>query len=230
MNVSVAYNQFNGRLQVESSAMRIEQRLAMASFGMSLDGGWLVRAWVGGVLDGQLYDSSHSGLTGGGYGEHTIEGGWLASAQIAKRLLDQDGVIPFIQGTFTAGWSQLRMTPKTGHPAFGRKDGFLATDLRLSVSAGWTVAGVWTPYVSARFFAAPFYWHQGDGWYTSDPYRSGQDVDHFQVGVGSTFTLPGNFALFVDYAALGETALTAGLGYSWTTGSGKTTVTTPATR
>ena len=200
--------------------MRVEQELAMASFGMTLDESWFVRAWAGGVLGGTLYDSPHSGLSGPQYGTHTITGGWLLSAQLTRRLRAQDGWLPFVQGTFTVGWSQMRITPAAGQPDAGRKDGFLGTDLRVSAIAGWTIADLWTPYVSARAFAAPFFWQEGEGWYTSDPYKSGQDVDHFQVGVGSTFKVPGGFAVFVDYAALGEQALTAGIAYGWTNSMG----------
>lgn len=230
MNVALALNSFSGRLQVESSAMRIEQNLAMASFGLSLSDGWFARVWVGGVLDGTLTNASHSGLTGPGYGSHVIEGGWIASAQISRQLVREHGWTPFVQSSFTVGWSQMDMTPAAGHANFGRRDGFLATDLRISVAAGWTFFELVAPYVRASAFAAPFYWHQGEGWFTSEPYRSGQDTDHFQVGAGATVLLPANVSAFVDFAALGESAITAGVSYSWATSGDLALPTAPAAR
>ncbi len=214
MSVALALNTFTGRLQVGDSPMRIEQRLAMASFGLALNKSWYLRAWAGGMLDGRLYDSAHSDLKGPPRGRHELTPGWLLSAQATRRLLAQDGWAPFLNATFTIGWSQLGTSPEKGQTGVPEHTGFVATDLRIAATAGWTVGEMWTPYASLRAFAAPFYWHLADKGFADSSSLSGQDVDHYQVAVGSTLRL-GGVSVFVDWSMTGETALTAGLGYAW---------------
>ncbi|GEM_PF-3060380 len=215
MDVTLAYNQFTGRLQVGDTPMRVEQRLAMGSVGLALTENWYIRMWGGGLIDGRLYDSQHSDLKGGLLGNHRLDSGWVISAQAVRSLMAQAGWVPFINGTMTIGWSQLTTSPEPGQNQSYEADEFLATDLRVGAIAGWTVADFFTPYASVRLFAAPFYWHFGEDWHGQSNYKSGQDVDHYAVAVGATATLPGGFRAFVDWSMLGETGLTAGLGYSF---------------
>lgn len=212
MSVALAYNTFTGRLQVNDTPMQMRQSLAMAAFGMALDDDWFGRAWIGGVLDGTLVDSAHSGLTGAKRGSHRVTPGWVVSAQATRRLLPQDGVVPFINTTFTIGWSQMGTERDADSQIASTETRFLSTDLRVAATAGWTIADVWTPYVGGRAFAAPFYWYNDGGSATDTDSLSGQDVNHYQVAIGSTVTV-GKFSAFFDWSMLGEKAVTAGLGY-----------------
>jgi len=81
----------------------------------------------------------------------------------------------------------------------------VSTDVRLGVTAGKTIRGIMTPYLSARVFGGPIFWRYGGQSVTAT------DAYHYQVGGGFSLGL-GRFDLHLEVAPLGERDLAAGAG------------------
>ncbi len=84
------------------------------------------------------------------------------------------------------------------------KSRYTAGDVRFGVICGKTLWDVFTPYGVARIFGGPvFYGAAG---------VAGTDLYHFQLGVGATVSVARRVDFFVEGIALGERALTGGIG------------------
>jgi opacity protein-like surface antigen len=99
--------------------------------------------------------------------------------------------------SFSAATTQLQGTEEAiGYEAF---------DLRLGGIAGFTLLDILSPYVLARVFGGPVYWHyQGQA-------VTGTDVSHYQVGAGVAVAVARRMEVFAEGVPLGERALAAGV-------------------
>ena len=84
-----------------------------------------------------------------------------------------------------------------------------ATDLRASVVLGKRLFDVWLPYVGGAVFGGPvFFAPAGQS-------RTGNDVHHYRLTAGSSFSLPAHLEAFVEVGFLGEQAVLGGLGWTF---------------
>jgi hypothetical protein len=86
-----------------------------------------------------------------------------------------------------------------------RSISFAATDVRLSLTAGYTIKDRLQVYLSPKVYGGPIF-HLTN----SDAVR-GSDRYFVQAGMGMTLLLPGDFMLFVNGSPLGEQTLGGGL-------------------
>ncbi len=137
----------------------------------------------------------------GGPGARTLRG-FFAGAGWSWSVVDQKGAIPFVMvGVSVAG--------SLATPEAGGDDALYALDIRGSVTAGYTLAKRWTPYVVGRLFGGPVVLAERGTSYL------GTDIYHFQLGAGLVVGLPGGFDLSVELVPLGEQRVSAGVGYSF---------------
>jgi hypothetical protein len=123
---------------------------------------------------------------------------------VSYRLVDPAKQPLFVLLGATLAGSTSQTTPAAGYP--GGRERYSAFDLRGSITAGKTFAGVLSPYAVARAFGGPVFWRL-DGASTT-----GTDSHHYQLGLGLSVTLPAGLDLFVEIAPLGEARASAGLG------------------
>lgn len=137
----------------------------------------------------------------GGPGADTLRGLFFG-AGASWALLEQKGAIPFVM-------VGLSVAASLAAPERGGDDGLYAFDIRGSVTAGYTLAQRWTPYVVGRVFGGPVvYVHDRETF-------GGTDVYHFQLGAGLVVGLPGGFDVSAEVIPLGEQRISAGVGYSF---------------
>ena len=148
-------------------------------------------------------------LSGGGIGYARLGGpaaetlrGFFAGAGVSWSVLDQKGAIPFVM-------IGLALAGSLAVPGRGGDDALYAFDLRGSVTAGYTLAKRWTPYLVGRLFGGPAFLAERGRTYV------GTDVWHFQLGAGLVVGLPGGFDLSAELVPLGEQRVSAGLGYAF---------------
>jgi hypothetical protein len=83
---------------------------------------------------------------------------------------------------------------------------YAAMDLRLGGQLGVELAKVLHPYVLARVFGGPVFWHHAGEAVT------GTDTHHFQLGAGLAVSLGPSWNAFAEGVPLGERALSVGVG------------------
>lgn len=136
-------------------------------------------------------------------GSHEVGPGWLGSAGLSWRVLEDEGALPYLVFSATAG----------GAGVSTRKDdtrgSYLGIDFRFGATAGKTFFGWLSPYVALRAFGGPIFWTV-DG--TTEV---GTDKYHVQGALGSVFILPEGFDLFVEGEPGGEQGVFGGVGYRY---------------
>ena len=174
----------------------VEMTTVSLAAGWSLDERRTVRAAVGAILDGTLRRD--------GQRAHDGDSGALAAVGLEYRARAGAGKQPSIDlsGYFGMSWAQ------TTAPDSGVETDYLATDLRLGAAAGWSLRERTYSYVSARVFGGPVSWE------IDAEDVTGNDVHHYQLGVGSAAEL-GPVSVFAEYFGLGETALAFGVSAAW---------------
>jgi hypothetical protein len=171
----------------------LEQVTALASVSWRLGPTLTLQAGAGALLGGSLQDLD---------GRHPFDPGLVLQVSGSWLLVPPREGGPFVATSL--GLSFLRAATQAG-PA-GPAANFTAVDAFVSASAGWPVAGWLSPYVAAKLFGGPVWWHRSSGAVT------GTDASHYQVAVGAAAALPGRFDLLAEWAPLGARAITVALG------------------
>jgi hypothetical protein len=151
---------------------------------------------AGGVAGGELsHNGSHDSIGPGFAG--AVGAGW--------RVVSETDTIPFVQLTATiSGTHMLTKTTINGREEAPR---FTAFDLRLGSVLGKTLFDSFTPYVVARIFGGPAYWHFEGAAVT------GTDLHKYQLGGGMALALfDRRLDLFAEGVPLGEQGLVFGAG------------------
>jgi hypothetical protein len=116
---------------------------------------------------------------------------------VSWRVLDAERALPFVVLT---GLVSFEATHTTGDVPYE------ALDFRLGGVVGWTLAGVVSPFATARAFGGPVYWRDANGSVT------GTDASHYQVGAGVAALVAKRVDLFAEGVPLGERAISVGVG------------------
>ncbi len=140
--------------------------------------GWSVTA--GGIVAGSIGGRDvHGGATVAGVAS------WLPVYEHARR--------PFVALTASLGTALVRGTADDGSAHL-----WSAWDLRGGASVGKTLWGHLVPYVSARVFGGPVFWHLAGAGVT------GSDRYHVTAGAGLTVRLPARLDATIEAMPLGE--------------------------
>jgi hypothetical protein len=145
-----------------------------------------------GVAAGALVGGRLVGVEGG---QAALGPGAVTSVSLAFTALEQLGARPFVMlsGAASFGFSRSTEGPYT------------ALDVRVGVTAGYTLFDRLSPYLVARAFGGPVFWRG----------QMGTDAFHYQLGLGAVLGLPAGFDLSVEFVPLGEQRLTGGVGISF---------------
>ncbi len=190
--VGLAFGAFRSRLSfAERGFLDIEEMALGASFEKKLSKRVTLQVSGGGIAFARL----------GAPGAEVLRG-LFAGVGASWSIVDQKGPIPFVMVGASVAVS-------LAVPSRGGDDALYAADLRGSVTAGYTFAKRFTPYLVGRAFGGPVVAVEGG---RSDV---GTDIYHFQVGAGLVVGLPAGFDLSVELVPLGEQRVSAGLGYSF---------------
>lgn len=174
----------------------VEMSTVSVSAGWLVDDRWTVRASAGAVLGGELKPDDGT--------VHDVDSGALAGIGAEYRALTAGPGDPFVDVSLSLGFSWARTSL---NEATGRQD-YSAADARLGVRYGFNVRNRFFPFLSARVFGGPVKWDPaGDD-------ATGSDIHHYQMGAGAAARF-GAFAIFAEFAGLGEKAFSAGLSTAW---------------
>jgi hypothetical protein len=135
---------------------------------------------------------------------YALDPGPLGAASFSYRAVDDRGARPFVllSLSLAASWATTTLRGSSA------SDAMTATDVRLGVTAGKTIARVMTPYLAVRAFGGPVLWtHDGES-------ATGTDAYHYQVGGGFSLAL-GRADVHMEVAPLGERALACGAGFAF---------------
>ncbi len=191
IQISAGYSQIWSHLHFDTGyEPTVNQQAVAGSVGYFWSSGWSLHAGGGIVLGGTI---EGEGL------EFELGQGWLASVRAGKRLLQQKGPIPFMNMSLALSFSMNRVSGGIPEEA-----DWISSDVRLNLTAGYTLFDFWQLYLSPKLFGGPIFWEQEDG-------RSqGRDRYFFQAGVGTAFLLPFGLTVFAEGSPLGEQAISAG--------------------
>ncbi|MBN1757873.1 MAG: hypothetical protein JW863_06120 [Chitinispirillaceae bacterium] len=143
-------------------------------------------------------------VLGGTFSDHDIslflKYGPVVSFRYSRILMTEYFPIPFIvagvSGSFS--WTAAEET-------HAGRNSFFASDVRLSVTSGYTFWNRLQVYLSPKVFGGPVI-------RVTDSNRvRGSDRYFFQAGMGMTVILPGEIMIFVNGSPLGEQVLGGGL-------------------
>jgi hypothetical protein len=172
-----------------------DEQVVVGSFGRRLGDVVSLRLGAGAIVGGRLVDH---GL------HYDLSPGWLVSATAAREWLGSSAQGWFVSTAVVIGVSGAHTTN-----AIDGRASLVAQDNRLSVVAGKTIAGVWSPYFTARAFGGPVFWRRG-----------GQDVvggdqHHYGIGAGGSFTIRGLVDVVGEATLIGEKTFTLGASFSF---------------
>jgi len=131
-----------------------------------------------------------------------LRSGFLASAALSWRVVDEGATLPFV--VFNAALSALLAKALLDEQV----GDYRATDFRFSATAGKSLEWV-TAYLSLRVFGGPVFLT------TDGETRVGGDRYHVQAALGAVFALPAGFDLFGELAPVAEESVFAGVGYRY---------------
>jgi len=186
--VTGALSGFSTQIEFDSATrLSVEQLAATATVGnfASPRLGW--SATAGGVVAGRIEGRD---VTGGATVAGTLS--WLPVYERAVR--------PFVAVTATLGSSYVRARADDE-----MQHTWWAFDLRGGVTVGKTFAGRWVPYVSARSFGGPVFWHHAGAGVT------GSDRYHVTLGAGLIVRLPRSMDVTLEAMPLGEQSAALGV-------------------
>ena len=147
--------------------------------------GWSVTA--GGIVAGSVEDRAiHGGVTVAGAVT------WLAVYEQASR--------PFVAVTGSLGTALIRAIADDN-----RTYSWSAWDLRGGAIVGKTFAKRVVPYLAARAFGGPVFWHRNNASVV------GSDRYHVTAGLGVTVRLPSRVDLTLEGMPLGEQSASGGV-------------------
>jgi hypothetical protein len=126
--------------------------------------------------------------------------GPLVSVKYSRILLTEYSYIPFIVAGVSGSFSWTAAEATGTAP-----NSFIATDVRLSITAGYTLWNRLQLYLSPKVFGGPIFHNTGG------TVVRGFDRHFFQTGMGATVILPKEFMLFVNGSPLGERSLGGGV-------------------
>lgn len=192
IQASMMYNWFQSGLKfTDGTSAVLTQRTAGAdlawhfvsrrSFGIS----------AGSVLGGRF---SHRDTS------ITLKYGPVVSFKFSRILMTEYSYIPFIVAGVSGSFSWTAAEEKGAG-----SNSFVASDLRLSFTVGYTLWERLQVYLLPKAFGGPIIHFAG-----GNAVR-GSDRYFFQAGMGLTVVLPGEFMLFINGSPLGERALGGGV-------------------
>lgn len=185
--VTGAVSSFSTQIKFDGARVPVEQLAATATVGNfpSPRLGWSVTA--GGILGGEVEGRD---VSGGGTLVGTLT--WLPVYERAVR--------PFVALTGSLGASFARAQADDQMTR-----SWVGTDARAGVTVGKTFAARWVPYLAARVFEGPVFWHRaGDDVVGGDRY-------HVTFGGGLIVRLPGSVDVTVEGMPLGERSAAVGV-------------------
>ena len=127
----------------------------------------------------------------------------MAGLNVSFNILDGSGLLPFLTAAAGFSLSQAR-TDRAGEAAT-----LTSVDRRLSLVVGKQLWERVSPYIGGSLFGGGVKWRL-DG----EEVRGG-DRHHYQVLAGCSVALPLGLVAFAEGAALGERALSGGLGLTF---------------
>jgi hypothetical protein len=148
--------------------------------------------YIGGMFIGGEYIDNYTRLDLKQGGVVSVKGMW--------HFLEQKKAVPFGVTSLSVSVSKVDAV-KTGNVS----NSFLATDVRLGLTAGYTIRNFLQVYISPKVFGGPVFWYHG-----SDRVQ-GRDRYFIQAACGASFLLPKGFVIFVNGSALGEQAVGGGV-------------------
>lgn len=121
-----------------------------------------------------------------------------------KQIAPGQGARPTVDFSLglSAAWAE------TEERFTGTAADYSAADLRAGVRAMWPIGQRFYPYTAARVFGGPVNWN-----WSGDEVQ-GSDAHHYQLAVGLAASL-GRVALQVEWGAVGEKSLSAGISSLW---------------
>jgi hypothetical protein len=131
---------------------------------------------------------------------YTLAPGFVGVVGGSFRVVDPDGMVPFVLLTAQVSYASSSTTGDVGYNAL---------DFRLGTAIGTTLWHALTVYGVGRAFGGPVYWR------FAGTALVGTDDHHWQVGGGFSLRVLRRVDLFAEGIPLGELGVSAGAGYSF---------------
>lgn len=137
--------------------------------------------------------------------DRSLAPGWIASVAATFRVVDDQGPVPYVLLTASAGAMHAATRE---HPTElpGVRGAYTGVDLRFGVTIGKTFADVVSPYIAARVFGGPVIWSE------AGEARLGSDLYHFQPAFGLSLILPQGLDVFAEGQPWFERGFVVGIG------------------
>ena len=159
-----------------------------------------VTATIGHFVSARVgFSFTAGGIVAGSIEHRDVAGGATIGASLSYLAVYEAARRPFVGVSASFGTALIRGTADDGSAR-----SWSAWDLRGGAIVGKTLAGHWVPYVAARAFGGPVFWHRGGSSVT------GSDRYHVTAGLGLIVRLPAHVDLTVEVMPLGEQSATAG--------------------
>jgi hypothetical protein len=173
----------------------LRQHATVGTVGYRLGKQSMLQGSLGAVVAGEL---EAEGVV------HDVAPGFVTSIAVSHQWL-KPGAWYVVSSLAISVSTAETSANQAGNQVTGR---LTATDLRLSILAGYTFNGIVSPYLLVRGFGGPVFWED------AGTNRTGTDRDHYAVGAGMVVRV-GKFGLNISGSAVGERSASAGIDFSF---------------
>ena len=179
-----------------SDEVEIEMNTVSLAGAWRFDEKWSIRGGLGLIRDGKLTPTEQT--------TQNVVSGVLLAVGIEYLWRLGEGYKPYVDVSAFVSASSA----EAEHPMTQETTDYFSSDLRLGGRASWIINETIFPYLSARVFGGPVSWELNGADVT------GADIHHYQVALGTAVQF-GQIGTFVEWAGLGEKAISLGLSYTW---------------
>ena len=174
----------------------VEMSTVSVAAGWLINDRWTARASAGAILGGELKPGDGT--------VHDVDGGGMAAIGAEYRALVGGPGDPFVDLSMFLGMSWT----ETAVAGSATRQSYSAADARLGIRSGYNVGNKFFPFLALRVFGGPVKWELAGVDVT------GSDINHYQLALGSAVQT-GPIAIVLEWAALGERGVSAGLSTAW---------------
>ncbi len=178
------------------SDVDIEMNTVSLSGSCAINDNWTLRGGLGAILDGRLRPET-------GLSQNVTPGGLMAIG-IEYLMTMGEGYTPYVDVSLFISGS----TTEIEDPITKNRTRYTSSDLRLGARTSWNVKNRVFPYFSARVFGGPV------NWVLDGKDVIGTDINHYQIAAGTAVQF-NRVGTFIEWAGIGEKALSIGLSYAW---------------
>ena len=197
--MGIGFSTLNSTLRFDDQAeseFDIRMNTVAVSSGFPVSERWTLYAVLGMIVNGELNPEMGP--------DYDVNPGGFVSVGFEYNAVTGIGYKPNVDFSVLVGGAMA----KTENSDDKSKTDYMSTDVRLGIRGSWNINNRLFPFAALRAFGGPVMWkvHGED--------VTGTDIYHYHLSAGTAIKA-GPIVAYLEWAAVGEQSLKAGLSFGW---------------